>query len=110
MFYLPAAILETAGRRGWLALPQIAAGEIDVAVIGQLAPSQLSLDDKLELVPLDVEGLQTPLVRRRLIEELLEDAPAYAHQPFVFADDHGKLDGLAVRIPPSIPSSEDLRV
>ena len=39
-----------------MALAQITPGDLDVAVIGQLASSQLPFDRKLEAAPLEVEG------------------------------------------------------
>src|SRR5438045_3613112 len=39
-----------------ITLMQIAPGDLDIAVIGQLAPSQLPLDRKLETGSLEVEG------------------------------------------------------
>jgi len=48
--------------------PQIAPGDLDVAVLGQLPATQLPIDDKLEPGPLEVERLQAPLGRRGLIE------------------------------------------
>ncbi len=66
--------LEQAGltdRRRLLA--QIASGDLNIAIIGQLPPTQLSLRDHLETGPLEVECFKAPLRRRALIEEPLED-------------------------------------
>jgi hypothetical protein len=40
---------------------QIASGDLDIAVIGQLSSSQLPLDRKLEPGALEVEGFQATL-------------------------------------------------
>jgi hypothetical protein len=83
-------------------LTQIAAGDLDVAIIGQLPAAQLPLHDQLEPRPLEMEGFHAPLGRRRLIEELLKDPPGDPHGAFVPADDDAELDAIPVIVPSRI--------
>ena len=80
-------------------LTQIAAVDLDVAIIGQPPAAQLPLHDQLEPRPLEMEGFHTPLGRRRLIEEMLKDPPGDPHGAFVLADDDAELDAIAVIVP-----------
>jgi hypothetical protein len=83
-------------------LTEIAASDLDIAILGQLAAAQLALDDKLEPGALEMERFQAPLGRRRLIEEMLEDAPADPHGALVLAEQYAEFDGRAVRVPARI--------
>jgi hypothetical protein len=84
-----------ADRRGLLA--QIAAGDLDIAIIGKLSPPQLPLHDNLEPGALKVERLHAPLWRRALIEEALEDPPADPDSALVGSEDDAELDAGTVR-------------
>jgi hypothetical protein len=64
-------------------LAQIASGDLDIAGLGQLPPTQLPLDDYLEPSPLEMECLHTPRWRRTLIEEPLEDSAGNPHGTLV---------------------------
>ena len=64
---------------------QIAHGDLDVAVIGQLSSSLLPFDGQLEPRSLKVESLQATLRRRWLIEQSLEGAPMNAYRALVLA-------------------------
>jgi len=48
----------SAGDRLGIAFAQVAPGDLDIAIIGQLPPSQLPFDRKLEPGPLEVEGFE----------------------------------------------------
>jgi hypothetical protein len=48
----------------WNLLTQIAASDLDVAIIGQLPEAQLPLHDQLEPRPLEMEGFHARLGRR----------------------------------------------
>jgi hypothetical protein len=50
-------------------LSQIAAGDLDIAAIGQLPSTQLAFSDHLEPRALEMERLNAPLWRRTLVEE-----------------------------------------
>ena len=89
-----------AGRRHPLA--QIATSDLDVTVISQLPAAQLPFGDHLEAGALQVERFHAPLGRRRLIEEMLEDPAGDPHRPFVEAEDHAELDGVAFVIPAGV--------
>jgi hypothetical protein len=78
---------------------QIAAGDLDVAIIGQLSAAQLPLHNQLEPRPLEMEGFHALLGRRRLIEEMLKDPPGDPHGALVLADDDAELDAIAVIVP-----------
>jgi hypothetical protein len=58
--------------RDRLSLAQIAARNLDIAVLGQVPSMQLALHDKLESGPLEMERLHATLGRRWLFEEALE--------------------------------------
>src|SRR5262249_55885144 len=81
---------------------QIASSDLDVTIIGQLPPSQLPLDRKLEAGSLEVEGFQATLRRWRLIEQSLEHPPRDPHRALVLAELDGELDRSPVVIPASV--------
>jgi hypothetical protein len=56
----------------WRSLAEIAARDFNVAILGQLPPPELTLDNDLEPGPLEMECLDAPLRRRALIEEALQ--------------------------------------
>jgi hypothetical protein len=51
---------------------KVPSGDLDVAIIGQLPPTQLPLNDHLEPGALEMECLHAPLGSRALIEQPLE--------------------------------------
>ena len=79
-----------------------APGDLDIAVVGQLPPSQLPFDRKLEPGPLEMEGFEATLRCRRLIEQMLKDAPSHAHGALVLAQQHRELDRIPVAVPPGV--------
>src|SRR5205823_182150 len=62
-----------------LLIAEVGARDLNVAVLSQLAATQLPLHDKFEPGSLEVERLHAPLGRWRLIEEALEDPPGDPH-------------------------------
>ena len=88
------------GRRRSLA--QIAARDLDIAVIGQLAATELSLDDHLEARPLQMKRFQAALGRRAPNQQMLEDTPADPRGALVGPQGHAELDAIAVGFPPRI--------
>ena len=67
-------------------LPQIAAGDLDIAVIGQLPLPQLALDNELETGPLQVVSLDTALRGHGAVDETPEHLSPDTHDTRVFAD------------------------
>jgi hypothetical protein len=55
---------------------EIAPGDLDVAVIGQLPPSSLALGNEFEPGPIQMVRFKAAVSRRPLIEEILEHAAA----------------------------------
>jgi hypothetical protein len=95
--------LEQAALAGWRSfLPQVAAGDLDIAIGCQLATPQLALDNQLKPCPLKMECLGAPLRRWALIEKRLEHASANPDGALVWPEDHRKFYGLAVAIPASV--------
>jgi hypothetical protein len=88
--------------RSDLALPQIASGDLDIAVVGQPPPSKFALGDEFEPGPVKVIGFQAPLGCWGLIEEGLEHAPGDTHRPFILADADAELDSVPVGVPPGV--------
>jgi hypothetical protein len=88
--------------RSDLALPQIASGNLDIAVVGQLPPSKFALGDEFEPGPVKVIGFQAPLGCWGLIEQGLEHAPGDTHHAFILADADAELDGVPVGVPAGV--------
>ena len=65
--------------------PQIATGDLDIAVVGQLPAANLSLGDEFEPGPVEVIGFEAAFRRWGLGEQNLENAPGNAHHTFIFA-------------------------
>ena len=74
-------------------LAQVPSADLDIPVLGQLAPAQLPLGDALEPGPLKVERLDSPL-RGAAPGGALEDAPRTPEDTAVFSDLDPELDGL----------------
>jgi hypothetical protein len=80
-------------------LPEIAPGDLDVAIVGQLPAADLSLGDKLEPSSLQMVRLQAPLRRRALVEEALENPPWHPDDGIVLADTDAEFDRVQRYIP-----------
>jgi hypothetical protein len=83
-------------------LPQIPTGDFDIAVFGQLSPSQFTLGDEFEPGPVKVIGFHTPLGCWGLIDQGLEHAPGDTHCAFILADADAELDGQSFGVPPGV--------
>jgi hypothetical protein len=81
------------------AFAQIAASDLDVPVLGQLTPPQLSLGGSLEACSLQVVSFEAALGDRGIRQQALEHAPRYPYHAVVFADFNSKLNSLPVGIP-----------
>ena len=88
--------------RSDLALPQISAGDLDIAVVGQLAATKLPFGDEFEPGSVKVVGFQALLGCRGLIDQGLEHAPRHANDAFILAHADAELDDGALRIPPGV--------
>jgi hypothetical protein len=90
---------------------QIASGELDVTVFGQLAPAQLPLSDTLKPGPLEIVRLDAALGRGPLRQQALKHAPRHPDHAVVFADLDPELDGLLLGVPAGVlGESEEHRV
>jgi hypothetical protein len=75
--------------------PQIATGDLDIPIIGQLPAANLPFGDEFEPGPVKVVGFEAPLRREGLRNQDLEDAPGNAHHSLIFADTNAELDHRA---------------
>jgi len=57
----PAQLDPSAHRRSGVPLPHIAASDLDVAILGQLAAANLPLDDQFEPRPVNIIGFDAAL-------------------------------------------------
>src|ERR1700730_13438359 len=83
-------------------LPQVATGDLDIAVFGQLALTDLTLGDAFEACSLQIIGLDAPLRGRPLRQQALKGAPRDADNPSVLPDRDAKLDRFALGVPSGI--------
>jgi hypothetical protein len=79
-------------RRPRFAFPQVSAGDLDIAVIGQLPAAQLAFGDQFESGPLKMVAFEAPLWRRGPREQTLEDPPTDAYDSLIFANFNGEFD------------------
>jgi hypothetical protein len=68
-----------------LSFTQVATGDLDVAIVGQLPAANLSLGDKFEPSPVNVIAFDAPFWRWGLGEQNLEDAPGNADHALILA-------------------------
>ena len=80
--------------------PQIATGDLDIPVVGQLPAANLPFGDEFEPRPVKVVGFDAPFRRWGLWKQDLEYAPGNAHYAFIFADPDAELDSVPVEVPP----------
>src|SRR5436309_12661106 len=73
-------------------VPQIATGDLDIAVVGQLPSTNLPLGDQFEPRPVKVVRFEAAFRRRSLWKQDLENAPGHAHHTLIFADAYTELD------------------
>jgi hypothetical protein len=82
--------------------PQIATGDLDIPVLGQLAATNLPLGDEFEPGPVEVIGFEAPFRRAGFRKQDLEDAPGNPHDALIFADADAELDSVPVGVPPGV--------
>ena len=80
-------------------LPHIATSDLDVAIVGQLPPSNLPLCDEFEPGAVKVVGFEASFGRRGLWKQDLENAPGNAHHTLIFAHLDAELDDEPLGIP-----------
>jgi hypothetical protein len=71
---------------------QIATGDLDIAVVGQLPSTNLPFGDQLEPRPVKVVSFEAAFRRRSLWRQDLENAPGHARHTLIFADTYTELD------------------
>jgi hypothetical protein len=81
---------------------EIAAGNLDIRVLGELPAAHLPFGDEFEPGSVKIVGFKTPLRRRRFVEQPLEYAPAHTDGAFVFPQTDTELDGIPDGIPTGI--------
>src|SRR5215469_12699620 len=86
-------------RRWGCSLPQIATGDLDIAIVGQLPPSNLPLCDEFESGPVKMVGFEASFGRGGLRKQDLENAPGNAHHTLILAHPDVELDDGALGIP-----------
>ena len=72
---------------------EISAGDLDVAVLGQLSAANLAFRDEFEPGPINVIGFDAALRRRAVPKQVLEHAPRDGHGAVILADADAELDG-----------------
>jgi hypothetical protein len=72
--------------------PQIATGDLYVAVIDQLPPPNLPLSDQFQPGAVQMVGFEAAFRRRGLREQDLEHAPGNAHHTLILADPDAEFD------------------
>jgi hypothetical protein len=81
---------------------QIATGDLNIAVVGQLPLSNLPLGDEFEPGSIKMVGFKAPFRRGGLRNQDLEDTPGNTHHALIFADADAELDDGSVRVPPGV--------
>src|SRR6516164_10754068 len=79
-------------------LPHIATSDLDIAVVGQLPPSNLPLCNEFEPDSMKVVGFKAALRYRALRKQDLKHAPGNAHHTLIFAHLDAELDDEALGI------------
>jgi hypothetical protein len=82
--------------------PQIAPGDLDIAVLGQLPPPKFALSDEFKPGSVEMVGFEAAFGRESLREQDLKHAPGNSYHTLVFADTDAELDGVAVGVPPGV--------
>jgi len=82
--------------------PQIATGDLDIAVVGQQPPPKFALGDEVEPGPMKMVGFEAAFRRGGLWKQDLENAPGNAHHALILAYPDAELDGVPVGVPPGI--------
>src|SRR5438067_2538531 len=81
---------------------QIATGDLDIAVVGQLPSTNRPFGDQFEPRPVEVVRFEAAFGRRSLWKQVLENASGHAHHTLIFADAYTELDDGSLGVPASI--------
>src|SRR6478735_8224717 len=82
--------------------PQIATGDLDIPIVGQLPATNLPLGDEFEPSPMKMVGFEAAFGREGFQQQDLEDAPGNAHDSLILADADAELDHRALRVPAGV--------
>jgi hypothetical protein len=82
--------------------PQIATGDLDIPIVGQLPATNLPLGDEFEPSPMKMVGFEAAFGREGFQQQDLEDAPGNAHRSLILADADAELDSVPVGVPPGV--------
>ena len=82
-----------------LAFAEVAARDLDVAIVGQLLAAHLPLGNQFEGGAIQVIGVEAALGRGAVVEEGLEHATGYANDALVLAYPDAELDRRNVDVP-----------
>ena len=82
--------------------PQIATGDFDIAVVGQLPAANLPLGNEFEPGPVKMVGFEAALRREGFWNQDLEHAPGDAYYALLFANPDAELDDRVLRIPSGV--------
>jgi hypothetical protein len=85
-----------------IGISEIAPGDFNVAIVGQLTLAQLALSDAFESRPLQMVGLDAALRGHGAVDKSLENSPRNPDQTFVFPDADTELEEIRRRVPASI--------
>ena len=78
--------------RADFSFPQIAPGDLDIPIVGQLPAANLPLGNEFEPGPVEVIGFEAPFRCAGFRKQDLEDAPGNPHDALIFADADAELD------------------
>jgi hypothetical protein len=73
-------------------LPQIATGDLDITVVGQLPLPNLPFGNEFEPSPVKMVGFDAASRCGSLTKQDLENAPGYTYNALIFADAYAELD------------------
>jgi hypothetical protein len=85
-----------------LSFTQIATGDLDIPIVGQLLPANFPLSDEFEPSPVNVIAFDAPFWGGGLWKQDLEHAPGNTHDSLILADTDAELDDGALWVPAGV--------
>ena len=82
-----------------LAFSEIAARDLDIGIVGQLSPADLSLGNAFEPSAMKVIRFEATFGRGAFVEKGLECATVEAHHTFILTDGDAERDAAPVGVP-----------
>jgi hypothetical protein len=79
--------------------PEVATGDFDIAVVGQLPAANLPFGNQFEPGSVEVVSFEAPFGRGGLRNQDLEDTSGNAHYALIFADADAERDDRALTVP-----------